>query len=274
MTPANEQAPQAPDGLRVVQDGPIRRLTLARPRRRNALSAALIAALRREIAAIAEGGETRVVVLAGEGPIFCAGADLTEFTEAGDPDRLRADAEALTDLLDAMTTCPLPIVAAVQGAAYGGGAGLVCAADIAVAVTGTQFSLSEARLGLVPATIGPYVVAALGPREAQARMLLAAPFGVEDALRSGLIQQVVAPTELDGAIAGVVGNLLLGAPGALAAIKRMVRQVAGHDPTAVRELTIALLAARRASDEGQEGMAAFLAKRSPRWAPPVEQSAP
>jgi methylglutaconyl-CoA hydratase len=166
-----------------------------------------------------------------------------------------------------MAGCPAPVVAAVQGAAYGGGFGLVCAADLAVAATGTQFSLSEARLGLVPAVIGPYVVRALGPREAAARMLLAAPFGAEDALRLGLVQQVVGPAELDAAVESTVGLLLKSPPGALAAIKRLVGDVVGRDPGEVRAAMVALIAERRASAEGQEGMAAFLAKRAASWVP-------
>ena len=263
MTAANGPA----EGLATQQDGSLLRLTLARPARRNALSRALVAALTDAIGGVAAGGETRVVVLAGDGPVFCAGADLTEFAEAGDPERLRADAEGLSDLLAAMAACPVPIVAVVHGAAYGGGLGLVCAADVAVAAAGTQFSLSEARLGLVPATIGPYVVAALGPREAKARMLLAAPFGVDDAHRIGLVHLVVSRAELASAVDGVVDNLVRGAPGALAAIKRFVAEIAGGEPAAVRERMMELLVERRAGAEGQEGMAAFLAKRPPAWAP-------
>ena len=253
--------------LTVARDGPVLRLTLSRPQRRNALSRALIAALSEAVALLHEGGDTRVVVLTGQGPVFCAGADLTEFAEAGDPERLRADAEALSDLLAAMVGCPVPIVAGVHGAAYGGGVGLVCASDVAVAATGTQFALSEARLGLVPATIGPYVVAALGEREAKARMLLAAPFGAEEALRIGLVQRVVAPDELPRAVDGAVTDLLKAAPGALAAIKRFVPEIAGRPTADVRERMMELLVERRASDEGQEGMSAFLAKRPPAWAP-------
>ncbi len=254
-------------GLTIVQDGPVLRLSLDRPQRRNALARSLVTALTDAFSAVGQGGKTRVVVLAGEGPVFCAGADLTEFAEAGNSERLRADGEGLSYLLAAMTACPVPIVVRVHGAAYGGGVGLVCAGDVAVAETGTQFSLSEARLGLVPAVIGPYVVAALGQREAKARMLLTAPFGVEEAHRVGLVHQVVASTELDGAVEGLVTHLLHGAPGALAAIKRLVPDVAGRPPSEVRGQLMDLLAERRASAEGQEGMAAFVAKRPPAWAP-------
>jgi len=255
------------DGLRKAWERSVLRLTLARPERRNALSRALVATLTDAFASVEDGGDTRAVVLTGDGPVFCAGADLTEFAEAGDPERLRADAEALSDLLAAMAACPVPIVAGVHGAAYGGGLGLVCAADIAVAAGGTQFSLSEARLGLVPATIGPYVVDALGAREAKARMLMAAPFGVDDAHRIGLVQRVVAPAELEGVVESVVDDVLHGAPGALAAIKRFVPEIAGKSAADVRERVMDLLVERRASAEGQEGMAAFLEKLPPSWVP-------
>lgn len=253
------------DGLGIVQDGPVRRLTLARPTRRNALGRALVAALHQAFAAIGEGDETRVVLLDGDGPVFCAGGDIAEFAEAAASGHARADAAGLADLLAAMTACPAPIVARVHGAAYGGGVGLVCAADVAVAAEGTRFSLSEARLGLVPSVIGPYVVAALGGREAKARMLRAAPFGAEEALRCGLVHQVVPAAALDVAAEEVIADLLRGAPGALAAIKRLPPAVGGVDPAATRAATTALLVERLASDEGREGLRAFLEKRPAAW---------
>ena len=270
MTPphdATEEAREptvAPDNLTVVREGPVCRVTLARPARRNALSRALVGELGRVFAGIASGDGTRVVVLAGEGPVFCAGGDIAEFGEAAATGRSAADAEGLADLLAAMAACPAPIVVRVQGAAYGGGVGLVCAADVAIAAEGTRFSLSEARLGLVPAVIAPSVVAALGAREARARMLLAAPFGADDALRSGLVHRVVPPARLDAAVADAVADLLRGAPGALAAIKRLPTLVAGDDP-ATRAATTGLLVERLASDEGREGLRAFLEKRPPAW---------
>jgi methylglutaconyl-CoA hydratase len=174
----------------------------------------------------------------------------------------------LIGLLGAIAGCPLPVVAAVHGAAYGGGLGLVCAADLAIAASGTQFSLSETRLGLVPAVIGPYVVAALGPREARARMMLAAPFGVEDALRIGLIHRTTTADGLATAVDETIADLLQSPPGALAAAKGLVRTVVNRTPDETRDQMGALLAERRASDEGQEGMAAFLEKRRPSWVPP------
>ena len=254
------------DELRVVADGPILRLTLNRPARRNALGRSLVAALRRAFAGIEPGGETRVVVLGGEGPAFCAGADIGEFVEAAERGLSRSDAEGIVDLLGAMAACPLPIVARVHGAAFGGAVGLVCACDIAVAAEDTRFALSEARLGLVAAVIAPYVVAALGPREAKARILLGSPFSAEEALRIGLVHRVVPSDRLDAAMDETVADLLRCAPGALAAIKRLPAMVQG-DPAAARAATMDLLVERLASGEGQEGLKAFLEKRPPSWVP-------
>ena len=255
------------DELTVIQDGPVRRITLTRPTRRNALSRSLVAALHAAFAAIATGKTTRVVVLGGEGPVFCAGGDISEFAGAGDEARAWTDAEGLVDLLAAMADCPVPIVARVQGAAYGGAVGLICAADIAIAAEGTQFSLSEARLGLVPAVVGPYVLAALGVRAALAHMLMAAPFGVDEALRIGLIHRAAPSDQFDIATEEVVANLLRGAPGAQRAIKRLPAMVAGADPAATREAMIDLLVERLTSAEGQEGLRAFLEKRPASWVP-------
>jgi methylglutaconyl-CoA hydratase len=249
------------------QVGPILRVTLSRAARRNALSRSLVAALLRAFAAIEEGGETRVVVLAGDGPAFCAGGDIAEFAEAAASGHALEDAESLADLLAAIAGCPAPVVARVHGAVFGGGVGLVCATDVAIAAEGTRFSLSEARLGLVPAVISPYVLAALGPRQARALMLLAVPFGTDEALRCGLVHQVVPADELDAAADETVANLLRCAPGALAATKRLLATIAAKDAAAARAATTALLAERLASEEGCEGLRAFLEKRPAAWVP-------
>lgn len=253
--------------LSITQDGPVRRITLTRAARRNALSRSLVAALHDAFADIAEGAETRVVILAGDGPAFCAGGDIAEFVDAAADGKAQDDADRLAELLATIAARPVPVVARVHGAAFGGGVGLVCVADIAIAAEGTRFSLSEARLGLVPAVISPYVIVALGSREATARMLLAAPFGVDEALRCGVVHRVVPPDELDAAIEAVVADLLRGAPGALATIKRIPSMLSGLDADAARAASARLLAERLASDEAQEGLRAFLEKRSPSWVP-------
>ena len=265
--PTEPPAAPAADELAVSQDGPVRRITLTRPARRNALSRSLVAALARAFASIDAGGETRVVILAGDGPAFCAGGDIEEFVASAESGRARADAEGLAALFAAIAACPVPAVARVHGAAYGAGVGLVAAADLAVAADDTRFSLSEARLGLVPAVVAPYVVPALGPREAKAKMLLAAPFVADEALRIGLIHRAAPPDRLDAAVADVVADLLRGAPGALATIKRLPAMVGAADPAAAHAAMTNLLAERLASDEAQEGFRAFLEKRSAAWVP-------
>jgi methylglutaconyl-CoA hydratase len=253
--------------LNIQHDGPVLRLTLNRPDKRNALSRSLVTALHDAFRAAGEDAGTRVVVLSGDGPAFCAGGDLAEFVEAAASRRAVDDAAGIVDLLGAMTSCPLPIVARIHGAAYGGGVGLICAADIAIAAERSRFSLSEARLGLIPGVISPWVFAALGSRHARALMLEAAPFGTDVALRCGLVHQVGPVDDLDDTVVRVVGHLLHGAPGALTAIKRLPEGLNAFDPQRHRAATTAMLADRLASDEGQEGMRAFLEKRSPRWAP-------
>ncbi|MBX6342718.1 MAG: enoyl-CoA hydratase/isomerase family protein, partial [Thermomicrobiaceae bacterium] len=174
------------DELRIEQRGPARWLILNRPDKRNALSRALIRALHGAIETAPSHQETRCLVLAGAGPVFCAGADVTEFVQAEDPAILAADGELLARLLEAIVDSPLPVVARVQGAALGGGAGLAAAADIVVASEDARFAFTEVRLGLVPAVISPFVLRALGRRQAQAAMLLGAPLPAEEALRVGL----------------------------------------------------------------------------------------
>jgi methylglutaconyl-CoA hydratase len=255
------------DELLVVQEGPVRRITLNRPNRRNALSRSLVGALRDASADV--GDETRVVVLAGEGPAFCAGGDIGEFVASAQDGNAASDATHLAAALETIATCPVPVIVRVHGSAFGGGVGLVCVADIAIAAEGTRFSLSEARLGLVPAVISPYVLSSLGPRAAVAHMLLAAPFGVDDALRMGLVHRVVPEEDLDIAVETAVADLLKGAPGALATIKLLTGMLDGVDAATARAVTTMLLTERLASDEAQEGLSAFLEKRSPNWVPPI-----
>jgi methylglutaconyl-CoA hydratase len=240
---------------------------MMRAAKRNALSRALVAALHRAVTDVREGDGTRVVVLAGDGPVFCAGADIAEFVEAAEGGNAVADGEGIVDLLGAIAACPAPVVARVHGAAFGGAVGLIAACDLAIVAEGTRFSLSEARLGLVAAVIAPYVFAALGPREAKARILLASPFDAAEALRIGLVHRVVPADGLEGAIDEAIGELLKGAPGALAAIKRLPELLRSGDPAANRAATTGLLAERLASDEGQEGLRAFLERRPPAWVP-------
>lgn len=253
------------DELRVEQRGAARWLTINRPDRRNALSRNLLRALHGAVVTSASFSEVRCIVLAGSGPVFCAGADINEFSQAEDPAILVADGEILARLLDAIANSPKPVIARVHGAALGGGVGLVAAADYAIADQSARFALSEVRLGLVPAVISPYVVRAIGRRRAQALMLSGTTIEATDAHRIGLVHQVVEEQALDAAIDELVSTLGTAAPGAMAAVKDLLDIVESGTPDIVRDQTIRILGERRMSAEGQEGMQAFLDKRPPNW---------
>jgi methylglutaconyl-CoA hydratase len=245
----------------------VARLTLARPERHNAFDPAMLAELTDAFGALGADPAVRVVVLAGEGPSFSAGADLgymKAVAELGYEENV-ADAERLADLLALIRDCPKPVLARVHGVALGGGAGLVATADLAVAAADTRFAFSEVRIGLVPAVIAPFVVPKIGASAARALFLTGERFDAERALAIGLVHQVVPPEALDAAVDEAVQALLAGAPEAQAAAKRLVAHVAGQ-PTGLREHTARLIAERRASAEGQAGMGAFLGRRRPPWA--------
>ncbi len=243
-------------------------LTMNRPEIRNALARELVAALAAGFERAFTDDAARAVVLAGAGTVFCAGADVNQYRVASDRDEVVADAARLYDLLERMATGPKPVIARVQKAAFGGAIGLLAAADLVVSAEGTRFSLSEARLGLVPAAIGPAFVRAVGPHHAKAHMLLAEPFGPEEALRIGMIHGVTPEAGLDDTVAGWLRQLGQNAPGSMRDTKRMVHDIAfgALTPDALRERCTSLAADRRADPEGQEGMNAFLEKRGPAWA--------
>jgi enoyl-CoA hydratase/carnithine racemase len=242
--------------LRVETDGRVLRITLARPERRNAFDAALIAELTQ---AFAEVGEARAVLLSGDGESFCAGADV-EWQRASIDltyDENVADALRLYEMCEAIDRCPAPVVARIHGHALGGGSGLVACSDIAIADTETVFGFTEVRLGIVPAVISPFVLPRIGAA-ARRYFLTGERFGAEVALRIGLIGDV-ADGDLDERIEEVVSNLLAGGPEAVRAAKELVRRRPGGDDTA------RIAAAQRTSAEGQEGLRAFLEKRTPAW---------
>jgi methylglutaconyl-CoA hydratase len=242
--------------LRIERDGQILRITLARPERRNAFDAASIAELHD---AFADVGDARVVVLAGDGPSFCAGADVDWQRASIDLtlDQNVADALLLYRMLATVDACPAPVVARIQGHALGGGSGLVASADIAVAEPGAVFGFTEVRLGIIPAVISPFVLAKIG---AQARryFLTGERFDSETALRIGLVHERA--DDLDGAVDRIVSELLESGPQATRAAKRLVRE----QQTGGEELA-RLAAELRAGEEGQEGLRAFLEKRLPSW---------
>jgi methylglutaconyl-CoA hydratase len=242
--------------LRVERDGAVLRITLARPETRNAFDASLIAELSQ---AFVDVGRARAVVLAGDGPSFCAGADVDWMrSSAGlSYEENVADANALRRMLEAIDGCPAPVVARVQGHALGGGAGLVAAADVAVAARDAQFAFSEVKLGIIPAVISPFALAKIGPGAARRYFVTGERFDAETALRIGLVHGVA--DSLDAAVDRVVAELLSAGPQAARWAKRLVREQPDGPETA------RWIAERRTSDEGQEGLRAFLEKRAPGW---------
>jgi methylglutaconyl-CoA hydratase len=253
--------------IRRTDEGPVVTVSLARPESRNALNAALIAEISRCFGELAEDDAVRVVLLTGEGPSFCAGADIGYMRDtAGLPyEENLEDARRLAEMYRAVDELPKPVVAKVRGAAIGGGAGLVAASDLAVAEGGTRFAFSEVRLGIVPATIAPFVVRKIGPSWARALFLRGERFGAEWAREIGLVHEVVLEEKLDSAAENVVSQLLQGGPAAQAAIKALLRQVEATEPIEALGLMTGLIAELRTGEEGQEGLGAFLEKREPRW---------
>jgi methylglutaconyl-CoA hydratase len=244
------------NGLRTERDGDVLRVTLARPERRNAFDAALIDGL---AGAFADVGDARAVVLAGEGHSFCGGADVEWQRSSIDLsyEENVEDARRLYRMLESIYRCQAPVVARVQGYALGGGSGLTACADIAIASEDAIFGFPEVRLGIIPAVISPWVLARIGPAAARRYFLTGERFDAASALRIGLVHEVAA--ELDSAVERVVADLLSGGPIAVREAKRLVLEPADEDDAVARA------ADRRTSDEGQDGLRAFLEKRKPGW---------
>jgi len=255
--------------LKVMQSGAVARVMLDRPEIRNAFDDALIAALTSALRELDADDSVRAVVLGGNGPAFCAGADLNwmkRMAGYGYEQNL-ADAQALAAMLRTLDRMAKPTVARVHGPAFAGGVGLVAACDIAIGVPEAKFCLSEAKLGLSPATISPYVVRAMGERMARRYFLSAEVFDAAEAARIGLLSGVVAPEKLDAEIDGILRHLTQGGPQALAKIKDLIRTVAsGPVDDALIADTATRIAEIRVSPEGKEGIASFLEKRKPAWA--------
>lgn len=245
-------------------------LTMDRAEVHNAFNADLIARLTTALLDAEADPAVRVVVLAATGPSFSAGADLhwmREMATYSEADNL-ADAGRLATLMRTLAFLRKPTIARVQGSAFGGGVGLVACCDIAIAVPAAKFALTEARLGLVPAVISPYVIAAIGARQARRYFQTAEAFDAARARELGLLHEVVEPEQLDAAVARELKLLRAGGPAALAEAKALVARVEGRDLHAQQVLdgdTAALIARLRVSPEGQEGLGAFLAKRKPAW---------
>jgi methylglutaconyl-CoA hydratase len=253
--------------LRRTDDGSVATVTLGRPEARNALNAALIGEVTRCFEELAQDESVRVVVLTGEGPSFCAGADVGYMrdTASYSYEENLEDARRLADMFLAVDDLPKPVVARVRGAAIGGGAGLVAAADLAVAEEEARFAFAEVRLGIAPATIAPFVVRRIGYSRARALFLTGERFGTDLAREIGLVHEVVPEEVLDSAVERVVTQLLQGGPAAQAAIKEVLRQVEATEPMEALGIMTQLIAELRVGEEGQEGLGAFLEKREPFW---------
>ncbi|MEF9927013.1 MAG: enoyl-CoA hydratase/isomerase family protein [Massilia sp.] len=256
------------DTLLVTVADKVATVTLNRPDLRNAFNEGAIAELARVFDELGRNNPVRAIVLAANGPSFCAGADLNWMKKmAGySHDENEADAMRLADMLRTIYLCPKPTVARVQGDCYAGGMGLVAACDIVVASETASFCLSEVKLGLIPATISPYVIKAMGEQAARRYFLTAERFDAAEAQRIGVAHAVVAPEALDATVAGIVKALVNNSPHAVRQAKTLVREIVGQpvDDALLRD-TAGRIAAIRASTEGREGVASFLEKRKPAW---------
>jgi methylglutaconyl-CoA hydratase len=254
--------------LIVQTSGSVARVTLNRPEVRNAFNDAVIAELADAFTRLGDNPEVRAIVLMANGPAFCAGADLNwmrrmaDYTHEGNLE----DAQKLAFMLRTLYECPKPVVARVQGDVYAGGMGLVAACDMAVSADTAHFCLSEVKIGLIPATISPYVIRAMGPRAAHRYFLTAERFSAAEALRIGLVHEVVAVDQLDAKVDQLVAALTSAGPHAMRQCKRLIQDVAERDITRLLiDRTVKDIADIRASAEGKEGVQAFLQKRKPNW---------
>lgn len=254
--------------LDIQRSGPVARVFLNRPEVRNAFNDGVIAELTEAFAALGTDATLRCIVLGGHGKAFCAGADLSWMRAmAGYAwEENRADAQRLADMLWTIWRCPVPVVGRIHGDCYAGGVGLAAVCDLLVASEAAGFCLSEAKLGLLPATIGPYVVKAMGEQQARRWFVTAERFDAARAQAMGFVHEVVAPEALDTKVDELVATLVANGPMAVRACKRLVQDLAGRAiDDALRADTARRIADIRASDEGREGVQAFLGKRSPAW---------
>ena len=254
--------------LRIERDGAVARVWLDRPEIRNALNAALIGELAAAFAALAADDGVRVIVVGGSGKAFCAGADLGAMRQAASFtwEENHADAARLAEMLWSLYSCPVPVVARIHGDCYAGGLGIASVCDIRVVADTVTFSLSEARLGLLPATISPYVIRAMGEQAARRYFVTAERFGAAEAKACGFAHEVCAAAAIDVAVARFTTAIVANGPMATRACKQLVRDVAGRAIDAdLRADTARRIADIRASAEGREGIQSFLDKRPPAW---------
>lgn len=256
--------------LLLTAEGGVATVTLNRPEMRNAFNDEVIAELTEAFTELGARDDVRCIVLAGNGPAFCAGADLNWMKRMADYSHAQnmADAAELARMLETLYSCPKPTVARVQGDVYAGGTGLVAACDIAVSLDTAHYCLSETRLGLIPATISPYVIRAMGPRAAHRYFLTAERFNAAEALRIGFVHEVVTTGHLDAKVHEICAALVNAGPAAVRASKKLVQDVAGREITPeLVAMTVQGIADIRVSAEGREGIQSFLQKRKPNWLP-------
>ena len=254
--------------LRISTQNRVATVVLSRPDVRNAFNDEVIAELSHAFSQLGEDPAVRAIVLMAEGPAFCAGADLNWMRRMADytRDENIEDAGKLAEMLRVIYECPKPTIARVQGDVYAGGMGLVAACDMAVSVDTAHYCLSEVKLGLIPATISPYVIRAMGPRAAHRYFLTAERFTAAEALRIGFVHEVVPVEALDATVSDMVGALISASPNAVRECKQLLQDVAERDISRLLiDRTVEGIADIRASDEGKEGVQSFLQKRKPAW---------
>ncbi len=254
--------------IRISAQGGVATVVLSRPDVRNAFNDEVIAELSQAFIQLGDDPQVRAIVLMAEGPAFCAGADLNWMRRMADYSREEneQDAEKLAFMLRTIYECPKPTIARVQGDVYAGGMGLVACCDMAVSVDTANYCLSEVKLGLIPATIGPYVIRAMGPRASHRYFLTAERFSAQQAQRIGFVHEVVPADQLDATVSTWVQALLAASPNAIKECKKLVQYVADRDITRLLiDHTVKAIADIRASDEGKEGVQSFLNKRKPAW---------
>lgn len=256
--------------LTLIVEGAVATITLTQPEIRNAFSDEVIAEITQAFRTAGDRPDVRAIVLAAEGPAFCAGANLNWMRRMADYTREEnvQDAGMLAEMLRVIYECPKPTIARVQGDVYAGGVGLVACCDIAVSADHVHYCLSETKIGLIPATISPYVIRAMGARAAHRYFLTAERFNAAEALRIGFVHEVVHADELDAKVDTILKNLLSASPNAVRAAKKLVQDVAEREINAqLIAQTVEGIADIRASEEGREGVQSFLAKRKPSWLP-------
>ena len=249
------------------RDGAVLRMTLNRPDVRNAFDEDLIQALTAAATSAAEDRSVRVVVLAGNGKTFCSGADIGWMAKAIAYSRQEnlSDAEDMARMIERLDTLPVPVIGRIQGSALGGGVGLAAICDIAIAADDAVFALSEVKLGILPAVVAPYVLRKIGISAARELFLTGARFDAARARQIGLVHEVVPADALDAAVARRVTEVLAASPAGVARAKSLIREIAGLHPDDVIGVTTNAIASQRISEEGQEGLRAFLEKRKPSW---------